>query len=37
MAMSYGLQVAHVNEEPTLESSLDLTLTELPRDENPKP
>jgi len=28
-----GLQVAQVNEEPTLESSLDLTLTQHPRDE----
>jgi hypothetical protein len=26
-----------VNEEPILESSLDLTLTHHPRDENPKP
>jgi hypothetical protein len=26
-----------MNEKPTLESSLDLTLTQHPRDENPEP
>ncbi len=33
----YGPQVAQVNEEPASESSLDLTLTQHPRDEDPKP
>ncbi len=37
MAMSYGLQVAQVNEEPALESYLDLTLTQHLRDEGPTP
>jgi len=37
MAMSYGPQVAQVNEEPALESCLDLTLMQHPRDENPEP
>jgi hypothetical protein len=36
MVTSYELQAAQVNEERTLESSLDLTLTQHPRDENPK-
>jgi hypothetical protein len=36
MAMSYGLQVAQVNEEPALESFLNLTLMQHPRDEDPK-
>jgi hypothetical protein len=34
MIMSYGLQVAQMNEEPPWESSLDLTLTEHPHDED---
>jgi hypothetical protein len=34
---SYGLQAAQANEEPPLESSLDLTLTQHPRDEEPEP
>jgi hypothetical protein len=34
---SYGLQAAQVNEEPPLQSSLDLTLTQHPRDEEPEP
>jgi hypothetical protein len=33
MVTSYGPQVAQANEEPPLESSLDLTLTRHPRDE----
>ncbi len=37
MATFYGHQVAQVNEELTPESSLDLTLAQNPRDENPKP
>jgi hypothetical protein len=37
MATSYGLQATQVNEEPTSESSLDLTLTQHPRDEDPGP
>jgi hypothetical protein len=36
MATSYGLQVAQMNEEPTPESSLDLTLMQHPCDEDPK-
>jgi hypothetical protein len=32
--MSYELQVTQVNEEPTSESSLDLTLKHHPCDEN---
>jgi len=36
MAMSYGPQAAQANEELTPESSLDLTLTQHPRDEKPK-
>jgi hypothetical protein len=34
---SYGPQAAQVNEEPPPESSLDLTLTQHPRDEEPEP
>jgi hypothetical protein len=34
---SYGPQVAQANEEPPPESSLDLTLTQHPRDEEPEP
>jgi len=34
---SYGPQAAQANEEPPPESSLDLTLTQHPRDEEPKP
>jgi hypothetical protein len=34
---SYGPQAAQANEEPPLESSLDLTLTQHPRDEEPEP
>jgi hypothetical protein len=34
---SYGLQAAQVNEEPPSESSLDLTLTQHPHDEEPEP
>jgi hypothetical protein len=34
---SYGPQAAQANEEPPSESSLDLTLTQHPRDEEPKP
>jgi hypothetical protein len=36
MAMFYKLQVAQANEEPTPESSLDLTLTQHLHDEKPK-
>jgi hypothetical protein len=36
MAMSYGPQDAHVNEESVPELFSDLTLTQHPRDENPK-
>jgi len=36
MATSYGLQAAQVNEEPALESFLDLTLTQHLRDEDLK-
>jgi hypothetical protein len=35
MATSYMPQIAQMNEELALESSLDLTLTQHPRDENP--
>jgi hypothetical protein len=35
MATSCGPQVVQVNEEPALESFLDLTLTQHLRDENP--
>jgi len=34
---SYGPQAEWANEEPPLESSLDLTLTQHPRDEEPEP
>jgi hypothetical protein len=34
---SYGSQAAQMNEEPPPESSLDLTLTQHPRDEEPEP
>jgi hypothetical protein len=37
MAMSYRPQVAQVNEKPTLKSSLNLTLMQHPRDEDPEP
>ncbi len=36
MTTSYGPQVAHVNEEPALESSLNLTLTQHLHDEDPE-
>jgi hypothetical protein len=36
-ATSYGPQVVQANEEPPSESSLDLTLTQHPRDEEPEP
>jgi hypothetical protein len=35
MATSYELQATQVNEEPASESSLDLTLTQHPCDEDP--
>jgi hypothetical protein len=34
---SYGPQAIQVNEEPPSESSLDLTLTQHPRDEELEP
>jgi hypothetical protein len=34
---SYGPQAAQANEESPSESSLDLTLTQHPRDEEPEP
>ncbi len=34
---SYGPQAVQVNEEPPSESSLDLTLMQHPRDEEPEP
>jgi len=37
MVTSYGPQAAQANEEPLSESSLDLTLTQHPRDEQLKP
>ncbi len=37
MVTSYEPQTTEVNEEPTLKSSLNLTLTQYPRDENPEP
>jgi hypothetical protein len=37
MVTSYGPQVAQANEEPPLESSLGLTLTQHPGDEEPEP
>jgi hypothetical protein len=36
MGMFYRPQAAQVNEEPPLESSLDLTLMQHSCDENPK-
>jgi hypothetical protein len=35
MATSYMPQATQVNEEPSLKSSLDLTLMQHPRDEDP--
>ncbi len=37
MVTSYGSQTTQANEEPPPESFLDLTLTQHPRDEEPKP
>jgi hypothetical protein len=37
MVTSYGPQAAQANEEPPSESSLDLTLTQHPRDEELEP
>jgi hypothetical protein len=37
MVTSYGPQSAQANEEPPSESSLDLTLMQHPRDEEPEP
>ncbi len=37
MVTSYRLQVAQANEEPPPKSSLDFTLTQHPRDEEPEP
>ncbi len=37
MVTSYGPQAAQVNEEPPPESSLNLTLTQHPRDEELEP
>ncbi len=37
MVTSYKPQAAQANEEPPPESSLDLTLTQHPRDEEPEP
>jgi hypothetical protein len=37
MATSYGPQVTQVNEESAPKSSLDLTLTQHPCDEDPEP
>jgi hypothetical protein len=37
MVTSYGPQAAQANEESPPESSLDLTLTQHPRDEEPEP
>jgi hypothetical protein len=36
MVSSYGPQAAQANEEPPPESSLDFTLTQHPRDEEPE-
>jgi hypothetical protein len=36
MVTSYGPQVAQANEEPPPKSSLDLTLTHHPRNEEPE-
>jgi len=37
MAASYGPQAAQVNEELIPKSSINLTLTQHPSDEDPKP
>jgi hypothetical protein len=37
LVTSYGPQAAQANEEPPLETSLNLTLTQHPRDEEPEP
>jgi hypothetical protein len=37
MVTSYGPQAAQMNEEPPPESSLNLTLTQHPCDEEPEP
>jgi hypothetical protein len=37
MVTFYGPQAAQVNEKPPLESSLNLTLTQHPHDEEPEP
>jgi hypothetical protein len=37
MAKSYGPQAAQVNERPAPKSSLSLTLTQHPCDEDPEP
>ncbi len=37
MTMSYSLQATQMNEELPLESSLELTLTQHPHDENHEP
>jgi len=37
MTMSYEPQAAQMNEELAPESSLDLSLTQHPRDEDPEP
>jgi len=37
MATSYGPQAAQADEEPPSKSSLDLTLTQHPHDEEPEP
>ncbi len=37
MVTSHGLQATQANEEPPPELSLDLTLTQHPRDEEPEP
>jgi hypothetical protein len=37
MATSYGPQIAQMNEELPLKSSLNLTLTQHPRDVDPEP
>ncbi len=36
MVTSYGPQATQANEEPPSESSLDLTLKQHPRDEEPE-
>jgi hypothetical protein len=37
MVTFYGPQATQANEKPPPESSLDLTLTQHPRDEEPEP